>query len=899
VPPVSSGFSPRSYVGDGEGAATFYVTPQDTNLTSIKPLFNKTGQWFSIQVRIANHSHVAWWQVKLIYKTALLSTTGANIIFATTDNIFRDMPIFAPTKLVGAYNATWSYAMFGCGTMPLTEAPGRADDGLVTIWFQILADPDPPSGVLSTMLYFNVGTPYAHLTYTLDYYMIENDCTMLDGYYENRYAVAEHDVAVTNLSLSSNVAGQGLPMYMNVTVVNAGVSNETFDLAVLANGTVFGLQTINLTSLRYTIVAFTWNTTGVPFGTYEIRAIASIVLGENLTDNNIFVDGTVLIIPSIHDVAITGVAISNNYAYQGGEVEISVDAWNVGAYPETFNITTYADKNSTIIGDEITIGIQLISLPTRDFTTLAFIWNTTGVAPGNYTVSGVADNITGETDLTDNIYVNGKIEIFASIACYEINITSPTHIELNPAIFQFNWTVRALEFSLGNMTIVSTGYEGLLRVLGSTNGTIHLRVDQPHLEFANYYLPKNGTIQVPLWLLFDPGTYSGTYELQMTVCGVHKLKLTIDIVHIWICRNGVYSVAGGTATFNWTVTGGSWVYLEAQPNLPPGWSFTVDPPIGTLFETPHQVMVNITAAPDAKEGDIGSVTLRAYKNGTNILIWQFIFFSSLDNKPPTIEKIKPPTLTFKGDLLFNATVRDASGIEGVQLYYSIDHGPWNNQSMQWNSGDTFNSTSYIVAIPHLPSNSEIDYYVVANDWLRNQTQTDIQTITIQYDLAIAEVKAGKTVVGQGFTTQINVTLANQGTIPNTSLKIFVYANTTVIHTQIIPSLTNGTAATISFQWKTTNLPKGNYKITAHAVPLLGETSITDNTCAGGTILVTIPGDVNGDKYVEGKDIALIAKCFDKSIGQAGYVPNADVNGDGTIEGKDIATAAKNFDKQWT
>jgi len=95
----------------------------------------------------------------------------------------------------------------------------------------------------------------------------------------------------------------------------------------------------------------------------------------------------------------------------------------------------------------------------------------------------------------------------------------------------------------------------------------------------------------------------------------------------------------------------------------------VDPPIGTLFETPHQIVVNITAAPDAKEGDIGSVTLRAYKNGTNIMIWQYTFFASVDTKPPTIENIQQPKLTSTGDLLFNATVRDTSGIEGVQLYY--------------------------------------------------------------------------------------------------------------------------------------------------------------------------------------------------------------------------------------
>jgi len=544
----------------------------------------------------------------------------------------------------------------------------------------------------------------------------------------------------------------------------------------------------------------------------------------------------VLVLPTFHDVAITDVRSTTIFAYAGENLSIYVDTWNRGAFPETFNVTTHADENTTVIGDEITIGTQSLTLPSQGLTNLTFTWNTTGVPPGNYTISAVASNVTQEADPNDNLYVNGKIGVFASIPCYDINITHPTHVELNPSIFQFNQTVRALEVSLGNMTINSTGYEGLLRVLGSTNGTIHVRVDQPNLEFAEYYLPQSGSIKVPLWLLFDPGTYFGTYELQLTVCGTYRLKVTVNIISIWVCSNGAYLVRGGTATFNWPVTG-SLVYLEAEPNLPPGWSFTVDPPIGTLFETPHQIIVNITAAPDAQEGDIGSVTVRAYRNGTDILVWQYTFFASVDNRPPTIETIQAPTLTFTGDLRFNVTVKDASGIESVQLHYSVDDGPWNNQTMQWNSGDTFNSTSYTLAIPHVPDNSTIDYYIVATDWLRNQTQSDIQTITVKYDLAITEVETGETEVVRRSTAQINVTVANQGTIPGTSLKITVYANTTPIHTQTIPFLANGTATTLTSPWNTTAFAEGNYSISASAWPLPGETDTADNAHIDGYVAV--------------------------------------------------------------
>ena len=188
------------------------------------------------------------------------------------------------------------------------------------------------------------------------------------------------------------------------------------------------------------------------------------------------------------------------------------------------------------------------------------------------------------------------------------------------------------------------------------------------------------------------------------------------------------------------------------------------------------------------------------------------------------QAIQPPVVTFNGDLTFNVTVKDASGIEGVQLYYSVDGGALNNQSMQWSSGQMFNSTSYALTIPHVADNSTIQYYVVATDWLRNQTQSGTYTMIVRYDLAIMEVKMGRTVVGQGFATQTNVTIANQGTVPNTSLKIAVYANTTLIYTQDIPSLTNGTATTLALRWNTTGWSKGNYTISAYAEPVLGETN---------------------------------------------------------------------------
>lgn len=67
------------------------------------------------------------------------------------------------------------------------------------------------------------------------------------------------------------------------------------------------------------------------------------------------------------------------------------------------------------------------------------------------------------------------------------------------------------------------------------------------------------------------------------------------------------------------------------------------------------------------------------------------------------------------------------------------------------------------------------------------------------------------------------------------------------------------------------------------------------TYIAGLARPPLAGDVNGDKKVDGRDIAIVAKYFG-SIG--GYPPEADLNLDGKVDGKDIAIVAKDFGKTY-
>jgi hypothetical protein len=56
----------------------------------------------------------------------------------------------------------------------------------------------------------------------------------------------------------------------------------------------------------------------------------------------------------------------------------------------------------------------------------------------------------------------------------------------------------------------------------------------------------------------------------------------------------------------------------------------------------------------------------------------------------------------------------------------------------------------------------------------------------------------------------------------------------------------------------------------------------------------IPGDVNGDGTVDGRDITIVAKAFGSTPNSTNWNEAADVNLDGKVDGRDITIVAKEF-----
>ena len=91
--------------------------------------------------------------------------------------------------------------------------------------------------------------------------------------------------------------------------------------------------------------------------------------------------------------------------YPGETVHITVVALNEGNLTETFNVTAY--YNDAVVGTQ-----EVVDLNPNENTTLTFVWNTTGLEPcNNYTIRAEASQVPYETDLEDNVYVDGWVAI--------------------------------------------------------------------------------------------------------------------------------------------------------------------------------------------------------------------------------------------------------------------------------------------------------------------------------------------------------------------------------------------------------------------------------------------------------------------------------------------------------
>ena len=158
----------------------------------------------------------------------------------------------------------------------------------------------------------------------------------------------------------------------------------------------------------------------------------------------------------------------------------------------------------------------------------------------------------------------------------------------------------------------------------------------------------------------------------------------------------------------------------------------------------------------------------------------------------------------------------------------------------------------------------------------------------------------------GFTEQSNIasmTVRAQIVVSVLPTSVSAHVNQTIEFT----SNASGGYPSYNYQWYLNNEPvtgatsskwafrpakSGNFSVSLKVVDSVGFTADSNAVVAEITIL----GDLNRDRKVDMRDLAIASRAFGSSLGYSAYNRDSDVNEDGRVDIKDLVLIAKNFGK---
>jgi len=182
-------------------------------------------------------------------------------------------------------------------------------------------------------------------------------------------------------------------------------------------------------------------------------------------------------------------------------------------------------------------------------------------------------------------------------------------------------------------------------------------------------------------------------------------------------------------------------------------------------------------------------------------------------------------------------------------------------------------------IPYIVDMNSKDNFPLMNPWAAP-------------DLALLSLETSKSVVGDGFVVNVTALCRNRGNkIEN--CEVSVYANLSFVASQSF-LLRSGESVACVFSLNASGFAKGNYSLRASVTSLEEEMSVADNNRIGGSVLVTTPGDIDGDFSVDLKDLMLLAKAYGSTPADANWNSNADLDGNGGVHLIDLVTLATHY-----
>lgn len=220
----------------------------------------------------------------------------------------------------------------------------------------------------------------------------------------------------------------------------------------------------------------------------------------------------------------------------------------------------------------------------------------------------------------------------------------------------------------------------------------------------------------------------------------------------------------------------------------------------------------------------------------------------------------------------NVTGVDGSGVLATMTFQPVGGGNA-TVHISTDTEDTILLDRYLNRIPYTTADAAVSIPVFRN-------------------IAVTNVLPWKTVIGQGYTGNVSVAIADPGTTDET-FNVTAYLNSTSFATQTV-TLASGTSQTIILKCNTSAITKGRITVSATVPTLLNEINTTDNTFVDGWINVTIPGDINGNFWVQLNDLVLLATSYGSHPGDLRWNPNADIDDNGVVGLSDLVILALHY-----
>ena len=241
-------------------------------------------------------------------------------------------------------------------------------------------------------------------------------------------AQAVPDVGVTAIELPAGPVNQGDTAEIKVTIENLG--SATASVMVILNyldaestpGSV-GQMMHDVPAGQTAEVSFSWDTTGVPLGSYTFQAVA--LSGENLDgedgnhENNslLSTEAVTIVAQAVPDVGVTAIQVPTDPVSQGDIIEIDVTVQNLGSATASVTVTLLDTTDPGQVAEKT----EDIDADATKVVTLA--WNTTDASLGNHTLRAVAV-VEGDTNVDNDSLLSTEAVTIVAPVTYGVAVTA-------------------------------------------------------------------------------------------------------------------------------------------------------------------------------------------------------------------------------------------------------------------------------------------------------------------------------------------------------------------------------------------------------------------------------------------------------------------------------------------